>query len=80
MKTKTLRHTPAKRHSVVEEGPFFEILLSYLVILEKKLPPYNLAGFDLTTDNSAGGDDTTRPRYQLCPELFGVLLYFGSNG
>jgi hypothetical protein len=27
-----------------------------------KLPPYTLAGFDLTTHNSAGGDDTTRPR------------------
>jgi hypothetical protein len=26
------------------------------------LPPYTLAGFDLTTHNSADRDDTTRPR------------------
>jgi hypothetical protein len=27
----------------------------------KKLPPYTLAGFDLTAQNFADGDDATRP-------------------
>jgi hypothetical protein len=27
----------------------------------KKLPPYTPAGFVLTTQNSEGGDETTRP-------------------
>jgi hypothetical protein len=29
-----------------------------------KLPPYTLAGFDLTAHNYAGGDETTRPCHQ----------------
>jgi hypothetical protein len=29
------------------------------VFLKKKLPPYTLAGFDLTTHDSADTDDTT---------------------
>jgi hypothetical protein len=33
--------------------------------LQKRLPPYTLAGFDLTTHDSTGRDDTTtRPRHQ----------------
>jgi hypothetical protein len=29
-----------------------------------KLLPYALSGFDLSTHNSVGGGDTTRPRHQ----------------
>jgi hypothetical protein len=38
-------------------------LLLYIII--KKLPPYTLMGFDLTTHNSADGDDTIRQRTQV---------------
>jgi hypothetical protein len=34
-----------------------------------KLPPYTLAGFDLTTHDSASKDVTTRPRHQGMEEI-----------
>jgi hypothetical protein len=44
-----------------------------MYFLIKNLPPYTLAGFDLTTHNSEGGDYTTRSRRQgniLCMYIF----------
>jgi hypothetical protein len=37
---------------------------SFVRVFPLKLQPYTASGFDLTTHNSAGGDDTTRPRRQ----------------
>jgi hypothetical protein len=43
-----------------------------------KLPPYTQAGFDLTTRNSAGEDDTTRPHRQ-CTILISTYIYVNLN-
>jgi hypothetical protein len=42
-----------------------------------KLPPYTLAGFDLTTRSSADRDDSTRPRRHHCNcEIANLFRYF----
>jgi hypothetical protein len=52
---------------------FFEVIRIFITIVVvirilisvfvNKLPPYTPAGFDFTTHNPAGRDDTTRLRY-----------------
>jgi hypothetical protein len=62
----------ARRQALKREAPAVVITSTKIGLcrLWKKendflnLPPHTQAGFELTTHNSAGGDDTTRPRLQ----------------
>jgi hypothetical protein len=76
---------PTKYHHASYVGQLIQVtfflFLLFFFFLFLKLPPYTLAGFDLTTHTSAGGDDTTRPhRHGFFLFSSSFFLFFFSTG